>query len=280
MLETIVSYKRREVTERKARIPLETLQRSLPEIAPVPFRQPLEGPGVHIIAEVKYASPSRGDFPCRLAPVEVAGAYAEHGAAAVSVLTEPSRFGGDLSHLREVAALLAGVGIPAMRKDFLVDPAQVLEARAAGAGGVLLIAAMLDDAELAAMLDCALEHALFVLLEAFDEADLERIGGLVERPAYGDAAVAGRLLVGVNTRNLRTLEVDGERLAELAGRLPPAARHVAESGLETAADAARAADLGYSVALVGSALMRHDDPSALLRDMCHAGRVARAAVVA
>ncbi len=242
---------------------------------------PLKLGAFDVIAELKDRSPSAGALA---APggdrLRQARRYADGGAAAVSVLTEPSRFGGDLSHLREVAALLAGVGIPAMRKDFLVDPGQVLEARAAGAGGVLLIAAMLDDAELAAMLDCALEHALFVLLEAFDEADLERIGGLVERPAYGDAAVAGRLLVGVNTRNLRTLEVDGERLAELAGRLPPAARHVAESGLETAADAARAADLGYSVALVGSALMRHDDPSALLRDMCHAGRVARAAVVA
>ncbi len=242
---------------------------------------PLKLGAFDVIAELKDRSPSAGALA---APggdrLRQARRYADGGAAAVSVLTEPSRFGGDLSHLREVAALLAGVGIPAMRKDFLVDPAQVLEARAAGAGGVLLIAAMLDDAELAAMLDCALEHALFVLLEAFDETDLERIGGLVERPAYGDAAVAGRLLVGVNTRNLRTLEVDGERLAELAGRLPPVARHVAESGLETAADAARAADLGYSVALVGSALMRHDDPSALLRDMCHAGRVARAAVVA
>jgi len=229
-----------------------------------------------VIAEIKERSPSAG----KLAPpdsdrLERAGCYAEGGAAAVSVLTEPLRFGGDVAHLREVAAVLAGTRTPAMRKDFLVDVSQVLEARVFGASGVLLIAAMLGDEELASLLDCALELGMFVLLEAFDADDLERSGRLLERGTYADAAAADRLLVGVNTRNLRTLDVDVGRLDELAARLPANVRAVAESGIETAADAGRAAGAGYSLALVGTALMRSDDPASLIRSMLAAGRERR-----
>ena len=159
---------------------------------------------------------------------------------------------------------------PVMRKDFLVEPVQVEEARAAGASGVLLIATMLDDPKLSDMLDCAFDHELFVLLETFDEDDLQRTSTLLARPKYQDLAENGQLLVGVNTRNLRTLEVDPERLAALAPALP-AARCVAESGLHTARDAADVAQLGYHLALVGSALMRSDDPAALVAEMRAAG---------
>ena len=152
-----------------------------------------------------------------------------------------------------------------MRKDFLVEPAQVLEARAAGASGVLLIVTMLADGKLRSMLDCAKEHGLFVLLESFDEDDLSRLANLMNTDDL-DQAEQGQLLFGVNTRNLRTLAVDPDRLQNLAGSLPEG-RCVAESGLNTPTDTARVAGLGYSVALVGSALMRSEDPAALVASM-------------
>lgn len=231
-----------------------------------------------VIAEIKQHSPSEGELAGenndRLAQ---ALRYADGGAAAVSVLTEPSRFGGNLNHLREISALLAGRGVPAMRKDFLVDTAQLLEARACGASGALLITAMLDDAQLRSMLDCAIEHRLFVLLEAFDAEDLRRTRDLLEEARYADEAAAHRLLVGVNTRNLRTLAVDTERLERLRDELPENTVCVAESGIQTADDAARAASNGYHAALVGTALMRSADPAQLVRDILAAGRGRRAA---
>lgn len=234
--------------------------------------------GFDVIAEIKTHSPSEGALAAagsdRLAQAQQ---YADGGAVAVSVLTEPTRFGGEVAHLAEIAALLVPAGVPAMRKDFLVARSQLYEARAAGASGALLITAMLDDTTLTSMLDCAHELSLFVLLEAFDEDDLERTRRLLDVARFGDAAAAGQLLVGVNTRNLRTLEVDNERLRRLAELLPPAATCVAESGLKTANDAAAAADMGYRMALVGSALMKSDAPAELLRDMLAAGRARVAA---
>jgi indole-3-glycerol phosphate synthase len=225
-----------------------------------------------VIAEIKQRSPAEGPLGCQ-SPyskskgvshlVSRAEAYAAGGAAAISVLTEPSRFDGELAHLEDVVASVPNT--PVMRKDFLVEPVQVLEARAAGASGVLLITTMLDDAKLRAMTDCAFEHGMFVLLESFDEEDLERSAGILG----GD----GQLLIGVNTRNLRTLEVDGERLQKLAAHLPEATC-VAESGLRVAGDAARVAGWGYSMALVGTALMRSEDPTALITSMRDAGAAA------
>ena len=162
-----------------------------------------------------------------------------------------------------------------MRKDFLVEPVQIDEARAAGASGVLLIVAMLDDGKLRDMLDRAYEHGLFVLLETFDGRDIAR-GGELLNDADRERMAAGQLLFGVNTRNLRTLEVDPERLRLLVDQLPDAAK-VAESGLYTADDAARVAGYGYSMALVGTALMRSDDPAKLIADMKRAGALGLAA---
>jgi len=142
---------------------------------------------------------------------------------------------------------------------------QVLEARKAGASGVLLITTMLEDANLRAMLDCAWDHGMFVLLESFDEEDLKRSTRYLDGP--------GQLLIGVNTRNLRTLEVDGDRLQNF-GPLLPDATCVAESGLHSPEDAARVAGWGYSMALVGTALMRSDDPTRLIADMTNAGAAA------
>jgi indole-3-glycerol phosphate synthase len=234
---------------------------------PVPLR--LSPAGFDLIAEVKLRSPAAGQLGESAADLgtRVAG-YARAGAAAVSILTEPSRFDGSLEHLRAGAAALGGV-VPALRKDFLVDAYQVWEARAAGASGILVILRMLEPGAIGALLDAAVECGMFVLLEAFDETDLRRAAQLVD-------AYAGQLglLVGVNCRDLVTLEVVPGRLEALAASLPHRVPGVAESGLESAQDAARLARAGYALALVGSALMRAADPQALVRAMLEAGRAA------
>lgn len=233
--------------------------------APVPPSLRLES--FDLIAEVKRSSPSEGVLAADTDVVRRALGYGAAGAAAVSVLTEPMRFGGSLEDLRMAADALRPLGVPALRKDFLVVPWQVLEARAAGAGGVLLIVAMLEDGVLEEMIATAREHGLFVLLEAFDERDLERAAACL-----ADNADGPQLLVGVNSRDLRTLAVDPARLARLAPHLPAGVPAVAESGLQVPADAAEAAALGYRLALVGTALMRSAAPGALAAAMLAAGR--------
>ena len=241
------------------------------DIEPLPLRLQ----GFDVIAEIKDRSPSAGDLALAgRSRAQQAQSYLDGGAAAISVLTEPERFAGDLSHLTEVATIAAAANIPVMRKDFLVDAVQVDEARAAGASGVLLIAAMLDDETLNGMLQHAVALSMFVLVEAFDADDLQRIEGLIDSASFAPAVDAKQIIVGINTRNLRTLEVDSDRLATLAPQLPASAVGVAESGLESAADAAAAATMGYRVALVGGALMRAAEPQQLLRDMIDAGRAA------
>lgn len=224
-----------------------------------------------LIAEFKCRSPSAGTFdPCDLATRVTA--YARGGAAAVSVLTEPMQFGGEISHLSTAAAALAPFGIPVMRKDFIVDPYQVYETRAGGGGGVLLIVRILTRAQLAELRDCARELSLFVLLEAFDEDDLEQAAAELGRsPSNGDDSP---FLIGVNCRDLRTLEVQPQRLLELAPRLPQATLRVAESGIETALDCAHMARAGFNFALVGSALMKCPDPGPVISEMLAAGRAA------
>lgn len=242
---------------------------------PAPPRLVLSSEGFDLIAESKLRSPAAG----RLASDAEGGieeltarvsSYAQAGAAAVSILTEPTRFDGKLEHLEAAARILGGRS-PVMRKDFLVDPYQVLEARVAGAAGVLLILRMLSDAAAASLLDCAREQGVFVLLEAFDETDLDRAHAIVEsRRASG-----GSLLVGINCRDLDTLQVVPGQLEALASRLPAGVPRVAESGVGSADDAARLAAAGYDLALVGSALMLRAEPAVLVRDMLAAGRRAR-----
>jgi indole-3-glycerol phosphate synthase len=233
----------------------------------------LDACGFDLIAELKLRSPAQG--PLRATGEDVTArvtAYARAGAAAVSVLTEPTRFDGSLEHLARAARALAPLAVPAMRKDFLVDPYQVLEARLAGAGGVLLILRMLPRAEIEALLECARALGLFVLLEAFDAQDIALMHELVERRGAG-----AQLLAGVNCRDLRTLTVVPERLLELAPLLPASVPRVAESGVGTPAAARAVAAAGYQLALVGSALMQGDDPEALAAGLLAAGRAARGA---
>jgi indole-3-glycerol phosphate synthase len=243
-------------------------------LADLPAAPPLRLENFDLIAEVKLRSPAVGQL--RAPADEDVGArvaaYARAGAAAVSILTEPSRFDGALDDLAGGARALAPLGVPAMRKDFLVDGYQVLEGRAAGASGVLAIIRMLPRDALEKLLDTALGLGMFVLLEAFDAADLEIAQALV------DARRAQRalLLVGVNSRDLVTLKVVPGRLDEMAPLLPRDVKRVAESGVATPADAARVAACGYDLALVGSALMSAVDPAVLAREMLAAARTTAA----
>ena len=237
---------------------------------------PLRLKSFDIIAEIKDASPAEGVLASEHAERKHRALdYAHGGAAAISVLTEPSRFAGNVGHLEEVAATVGNLSLPVMRKDFLVDTRQIVEARVFGASGVLLIAAMLDERELASMLDCALDYSLFVLLESFDLRDLRRSSDLMKNARYADCAAAGQLLFGINSRNLRTLQVDPIRLEQLSNELPAGVIAVAESGQTSPDDVALVAGWGYSMALVGTALMRSRNPRQLLTDMCAAGREKR-----
>jgi indole-3-glycerol phosphate synthase len=276
-LATMAASSRARSAAAQALLPERELRARIADLPPVAT---LELGSFDLIAEVKLRSPavgllkpqSEGDVAARVA------IYADAGAAAVSILTEPSRFDGSLDDLAAGARALAPLRVPAMRKDFLVDGYQVLEGRAAGAGGVLAIIRMLPRAELEQLIDTALALRMFVLLEAFDAPDIELAHALVgSRRAYRDL-----LLVGVNSRDLATLKVVPGRLDALASSLPVDVKRVAESGVATAADAARMAACGYDLALVGSALMSASDPAALTGTMLSEGRAAvslRAALV-
>lgn len=226
---------------------------------PPPLSLSLAEPGFDLIAEPKLASPSEGPLASTESPAELADSMVDAGAAVLSVLTEPTVFRGHLSHLEEVAS---SAPVPVMRKDFLVDPIQVLEARAAGASGLLLIAKALDGGRLEEMTDLAIELGMFVLVEVFDEADLDVASSVLDRP----------VLIGVNARDLVTLQVDPGKHARMRPLLPDGIPAVAESGLLTAADAARSAALGYRLALVGSALVSSGDAAQLVDAMLVAGR--------
>lgn len=254
--------------------PMQSLREFVQRLPPPPplRRSPQ---GFDLIAELKLRSPAMGKLQ-DVSATDIAARvleYASAGAAAVSVLTEPSRFDGSMTHLEKAARALATATspVPAMRKDFLVDPYQVLEARAAGAGGVLVILRMLERPALESLIDTALEQQMFVLLEAFDEADIALAHELV-----GQRAASGALLmVGVNCRDLVTLQVVPGRLEQLAPNLPTTVSRVAESGVGSAEDAARVAAAGYDLALVGSALMSGPDPQALAAAMLTAARAER-----
>lgn len=261
-LEDMSARSWRRLEEAKGAVPSEALGETL-ESAPAPRPLGAFGRSFDVIAELKPRSPSEGSFESR-DPVSTARAYEAGGAALLSVLTEPHAFGGSLDDLR---AISAAAGVPVMAKDFLVDPYQVGQARAAGADGVLIIVRMLDDRTMAAMIETASSLGMFCLVEAFDADDLTRINDF-DLPGSG-------VLVGVNCRDLVTLEVRPERHRELAPMLPEGIATVAESGIETVGDAERVAAAGYGSVLVGSALMRSDEPEGFVRSLRGAGRSSR-----
>ena len=237
--------------------------------APLPLQ--LQASGFDLIAEIKKRSPAEGELDGALASPEVqASAYVQGGAAALSVLTEPDQFRGSLNDLHAVAEQSRTV--PVMRKDFLVSRYQVSEARLAGASGVLLIAAILEVEQMQAMLEAAFELGLFVLMEAFDQADIDKCVPVLEQfgPAVDDAGRCNYLL-GVNCRDLRTLQVDFAHFARMAPSLPVTMPWVAESGVNEAAQAEILARLGYRLALVGTALMRSGNPAITVDEFRRAG---------
>lgn len=226
---------------------------------PIPLR--LSSSHFDIIAEVKLASPSQGTLVGGgvAEVVSLARSYESRDVAAISVLTEPSRFAGSLGHLEAAAR---SVDVPVLRKDFLVDPIQVLEARVAGASGILLMARILPAELLEEMTDLALQLGMFVLVEVFDRSDLKRAVRVFDRD----------VLIGVNCRDLATLAVDRRRFGELAPHLPDHLPTVAESGISNPEHAAEVARLGYDLALIGSSLMSDPDPGSKLERLVAAGR--------
>jgi indole-3-glycerol phosphate synthase len=254
ILDTIVAAKRREIEASRERTPKAELERRLAAAPAVrDFRAALDRPGeVRVIAEVKKASPSAGVLRADFDPVAIARTYAAHGAAALSVLTDAPFFQGHLSYL---TAVHAAVAPPVLRKDFLLDRYQLLEARVAGADAVLLIAEILDDRALPGLLREAQALGLEVLVELYDRANLPRV------------LDSGARLVGINNRDLRTFETRLEHTLELAQRVPLGVCLVSESGIRNREDVLRLGAAGVRAVLVGETLMCAPDVGAKLDEL-------------
>ena len=246
ILDEIVASKRQEVVTARRRFPLEELESQAATAPPVrDFRAALEGPGpIQLIAEVKKASPSAQVIRADFDPVAIARIYQEHGAACLSILTDAPYFQGHLAHLARVRA---SVAIPLLRKDFLIDDYQVIEARLAGADAILLIAEILDDAQLVRLREQARRLGMAALVEFHDPANLPRV------------LASGANLVGINNRDLNTFVTDIEHTLRLRDRIPPEVLLVSESGIHNRADVERLEAAGISAILVGESLMRSPD---------------------
>lgn len=258
VLDDIVDGVRADLASREAALPLDAVV-ALAEDAPDAL-DPMPGlaaPGMAVIAEVKRRSPSKGHLADIASPADLAAAYESGGAAAISVLTEQRRFGGSLTDLD---AVRARVTAPILRKDFIVTPYQVFEARAHGADLVLLIVAALDDYELSSLHALATDLGMTVLVETHTADEVHR------------AVDAGARLIGVNNRNLKTLEVDIAQFGRLAPLIPSGIIRVAESGILTVDDVRLVADAGADVVLVGEALVRHGSPADAVAQFRQVGR--------
>lgn len=253
VLDEIVAGVREDLAARAAATPRDVVERLASDApAPLDAEAALRGPGLSLIAEVKRSSPSKGALAEIADPAALAADYEAGGATAVSVLTERRRFGGSLDDLD---AVRKAVRIPVLRKDFIVEDYQVLEARAAGADLVLLMCSALAQDDLRRLHDLARELGLTPLVEVHDETETER------------AVSLGAELIGVNARNLKTLEVDPGVFGRLAPLIPDDRVRVAESGIFSAADVQRYVDEGARAVLVGEALVKDGDPEAAVRSM-------------
>lgn len=253
VLADIVAGAREDMERRRLDVPEADVRAAIAD-APAP-RDPMphfRAPGSSVIAEVKRRSPSKGALAPIPDPAALARSYSRGGAAAISVLTEQRRFHGSLDDLR---AVRAEVETPLLRKDFITEEYQLLEARAAGADLALLIVAALDDDRLRRLHDLAGELGLTTLVEVHDEAETER------------ALTLGAELLGVNARNLKTLDVDPDTFGRLAPMVPEDRLLVAESGISGRDDVTRFVDQGARVVLVGEALVKDGDPEAAVREM-------------
>ena len=254
-LRQICDTTRTHVAAMQAALPWSELDRRIAAATPPRgFRAALDAKvaagGYGLIAEIKKASPSKGLIRADFDPPAHARAYQAGGAACLSVLTDRPYFQGDDAYL---VAARAAVALPALRKDFMIDPWQVAEARALGADAILIIVAALDDAQMRDIESAAIDHGMDVLVEVHDRAELDRALGLRSR------------LIGVNNRNLRDFTVDLARTEELAAHAPAGSTLVAESGIAGPADLARLAPHGVRCFLVGESLMRHADVESATR---------------
>jgi indole-3-glycerol phosphate synthase len=254
-LDQIINSTRGKVAAAKRTADVRELERRAEGHVPRGFRRALEEKsraGIAVIAELKKASPSKGLIRAEFCVEELAQELEAAGAAALSVLTDEEFFQGSLENLRNAAA---AVKVPCLRKDFIVDEFQLVEARAHSADAVLLIVAALTQTELTALAMGARSRGLDVLCEVHDESELQR------------AMDAGCDLIGVNTRDLRTFKVDPQTAFQLVERLPKNVLRVAESGIRSGEDIARLRDAGYQAFLIGEMLMRAERPGARLREL-------------
>ncbi|MSO44398.1 MAG: indole-3-glycerol phosphate synthase TrpC [Thermoleophilia bacterium] len=247
-LDRVVERTRADLAARKAAVPLERLEERLgPPRRGRPFSEALVGEGIALIAEMKRASPSQGPIRPDASVRQIVRAYEAAGASACSVLTEPHWFGGSLDDLVEARA---ACDLPLLRKDFIIDPYQLVEARIAGADAVLLIVAALTRDEITSLYDRADELGMDCLVEVHDEDEM------------AIAVECGMEIIGVNNRNLQTLEVDTGTALRLLVDAPAGTIVVAESGIASNDDVQRLEESGVDAILVGEVLMRHDDPAA------------------
>jgi indole-3-glycerol phosphate synthase len=275
ILDEIMTFHREQLPKIKREVPIGDL-RALASVTPpaVSFKAALDLPGVSLIAECKKASPSKGLLMAHYDPVQLVQTYVRAGARAISVLTDGRHFQGSLAHLRDVKELLANLrpfiggkgdprlktGIPVLRKDFIFDPYQLYEARAAGADAVLLIAAVLEGGELADLLAMSREIGLEALVEVHTATELERV--LPLSPP----------VIGINNRDLQTFKVDFNNTARLRAMIHPGITVVAESGIKTADDVRALATMGVDAILVGETLVRSKDIGATAAKLVAAGR--------
>ena len=262
-LDSIVAATRQRLPLRRRNSDLRALERAAAAHTPRGFRNQLrrvvhDGIGIAVIAELKKASPSRGVIRADFRPSELARDLDRAGAAALSVLTDEPFFQGSLDYLREASS---SSSLPCLRKDFIVDEFQIVEARANCADAILLIVAALKQKELVALAGIARSQGLDVLCEAHDETELER------------ALDAGCDLIGINSRNLRTFEVNLETAFRLAEKIPAACVRVAESGIQSGADLARLRAAGYEAFLIGESLMRAEHPSEALAKLMEEAKI-------
>lgn len=258
VLREVVVARKRRVEEARARVPVEQLRRTAEtrsdfrDFAAALSRPPTDRGPLRVIAELKRASPSRGLLRRDYRPREIAGSYEAAGAAALSVLTEQDHFLGSLNDLVEARD---AARLPALRKDFILDEYQVYESAAAGADALLLIVAALEDEGLRRLLALSRSMRMATLVEVHEEEELDR------------ALEAGAEIIGVNNRDLKTLEVNLETSFRLRGRIPPRCVAVSESGIRAPADLRRLSETGFDAVLIGEHLIASEDPGHELADL-------------
>lgn len=253
MLARIIAGKAMKLADRKRHIPEAALQEQLKNACDVrPFKEAISGKGVAIIAEVKRASPSRGDFRLTIPIETLAGYYQEGGASAVSVLTEEEYFQGSVADLQSVRS---AVQLPVLRKDFIVDSYQLYESRVIGADAVLLIAGLLEEKVLRCYLGICRELGLAALVETHSRVELDI------------ALRAGADIIGINNRDLNTFKTDISHTISLANLVPDGVLFVSESGIFTADDVKRLGEVGADAVLVGESLVRSADPAQKIREL-------------